>query len=78
MNELYPNGVPKLHNINKGLPKMGNIGVQIHRSQEVTDNVKEKLIDLITRVIKANYRVRQKLQLKGFSKYPPEAEGGNT
>ncbi|WP_282249530.1 LysR substrate-binding domain-containing protein [Vibrio campbellii] len=41
--------------INKGLPKMGNIGVQIHRSQEVTDNVKEKLIDLITSAIKSNY-----------------------
>ena len=41
--------------IKKGLPELGNIGVQVHRSQAATDNVKEKLIDLITRVIKANY-----------------------
>ena len=36
-----------------GLPKMGNIGVQVHRSQERTNNVQDKLIDLITKAIKS-------------------------
>jgi hypothetical protein len=34
---------------------MGDIGIQIHRSQEVMNKVSEKLIELITRLIKTNY-----------------------
>jgi len=41
--------------IKKRLPTMGDIGIQIHRSQEVMNKVSEKLIELITRAIKTNY-----------------------
>ncbi|MEZ8226167.1 LysR substrate-binding domain-containing protein [Vibrio splendidus] len=44
-----------LNVIDKALPEMGNIGVQIHRTQEATNNVRARLTEIITSEINEKY-----------------------
>ena len=37
------------------LPYIGDIGIQMHRSQEITNNMRDRLIDLITETISTQY-----------------------
>jgi len=41
--------------ITAALPSIGNMGIQVHRSAEVTNTMRDRLINLITQTIKDNY-----------------------